>query len=90
MGRGRTTTALIVGSLIYQWSDSTLLLLTSVPKRKNEEQTRSSDVIRYLNGEYQCILRLIRIVGVKVKSVVDALIGITLFIYCHSCVFFFL
>lgn len=77
MGRGRTTTALIIGSLLSLWKDDTLLTLSSMPKRKNDQttQSKSSEAIRFLNGDYQSILRLVRIVGVKVKSVLDALIG---------------
>jgi len=64
---------MIIGSLLALWKDDKLNSLSNVPKRRNDDQT-SSEAVRFLNGDFQTILRLVRIVGVKTKSVLDALI----------------
>lgn len=69
MGRGRTTTGMILGALVKIW----LMKKCDIYIKKYETVQTSS----LLNGYYQCVNRLLRVLenGLKAKMLLDLLIN---------------
>lgn len=69
MGRGRTTTGMIIGTLVKIW----LMKKTDDYIKKYETQQAAT----ILNGYYECVARLLRVLenGLKAKMLLDLLIN---------------
>lgn len=71
MGRGRTTTAMILAALVYQRLHPQLQMELRIPVQSSSAESVDDDALR--RGEYAVIRSLVRVVenGKEAKETVD-------------------